>query len=262
MDRFAVFGNPIAHSLSPLLHNYAIKFLELDAYYGRVLLQRGEELRAKFETLGLTGANVTVPFKLDAFKACDILSEAAKQIGSVNTMVVLKSGALHGFNTDVQGFFCAILGFGEIRNALILGAGGTTRAISYALSKNGVKFAILNRSAKDFDFGCEEFFSYENFKFKDYDLIVNATGAGLKDDALPAPEGVIDEILSRAKFAFDAIYGKQTPFLQAARAKNLPTKDGKEMLINQGALAFNLFFGGKFDLAEIVSLMSRAANLR
>ncbi len=154
------------------------------------------------------------------------------------------------------------MGFGEIRNALILGAGGTTRAIGYALSKNGVKFDILNRSAKDFDFGCEEFFTYENFRSKDYDLIVNATGAGLKDDALPAPEGVIDEILSRAKFAFDAIYGKQTPFLQAARAKNLPTKDGKEMLINQGALAFNLFFGGKFDLAEIMALMSHAANLR
>ena len=261
MDRFAVFGNPIVHSLSPLLHNYAIKFLALDAYYGRVLLQHGKELRAKFEALGLAGANVTVPFKLDAFKACDVLSEAAQKIGSVNTLV-LKSGALHGFNTDAQGFFCAILDFGKIRNALILGAGGTTRAIGYALSKNGVKFDILNRSAKDFDFGCEEFFTYENFKSKDYDLIVNATGAGLKDDALPAPEGVIDDILSRAKFAFDAIYGKQTPFLQAARTKNLPVKDGKEMLINQGALAFNLFFGGKFDLAEIVALMSHAANLR
>ena len=261
MDRFAVFGNPIAHSLSPLLHNYAIKFLELDAYYGRVLLQRGEELRAKFEALRLTGANVTVPFKLDAFKACDVLSEAAQKIGSVNTLV-LKGGALHGFNTDAQGFFCAILGFGEIRNALILGAGGTTRAIGYALGENGVKFDILNRSAKDFDFGCEEFFTYENFRSKDYDLIVNATGAGLKDNALPAPEGVIDEILSRAKFAFDAIYGKQTPFLQAARAKNLPAKDGKEMLINQGALAFNIFFSGEFDLAEIVALMSHAANLR
>ena len=261
MDRFAVFGNPIAHSLSPLLHNYAIKFLALNAYYGRVLLRHGEELRAKFEALRLTGANVTVPFKLDALKACDVLSEAAKQIGSVNTLV-LKGSALHGFNTDAQGFFCAILGFGEIRNALILGAGGTTRAIGYALSKNGVEFDILNRSAKDFDFGCEEFFTYENFKFKDYDLIVNATGAGLKDNALPAPEGVIDEILSRAKFAFDAIYGKQTPFLQTARTKNLPVKDGKEMLINQGALAFNLFFSGKFDLAEIVALMSHAANLR
>ena len=261
MDRFAVFGNPIAHSLSPLLHNYAIKSLALDAYYGRVLLQRGEELRAKFETLGLTGANVTVPFKLDALKACDVLSEAAQRIGSVNTLV-LKGSALHGFNTDAQGFFCAILDFGEIRNALILGAGGTTRAIGYVLSKNGVKVDILNRSVKDFDFGCEEFFTYENFRSKNYDLIINATGAGLKDDVLPAPKGVIDEILSRAKFAFDAIYGKQTPFLQAARTKNLPAKDGKEMLINQGALAFNLFFGGKFDLAEIVALMSRAANLR
>ena len=260
MDRFAVFGNPIAHSLSPLLHNYAIKFLALDAYYGRVLLQRGEELRAKFEALELCGANVTVPFKLDALKACDVLSDTAKQIGSVNTLV-LKGGALHGFNTDAQGFFCAILGFGEIRNALILGAGGTTRAIGYALSKNGVKFDILNRSVKNFDFGCEEFFTYENFKFKSYDLIADTTGAGLRDDALPVPEGVIDEILSRAKFAFDAIYGKQTPFLQAARAKNLPTKDGKEMLINQGALAFNLFFGGKFDLQEIIKLMSCAANL-
>ena len=253
MQRFAVFGNPIAHSLSPLLHNYAIKFLALDAYYGRVLLQRGEELRAKFEALE--------PFKLDALKACDVLSDTAKQIGSVNTLV-LKGGALHGFNTDAQGFFRAVSGFGKIRNALILGAGGTSRAVGYALRKNSVKFDILNRSVKNFDFGCEEFFTYENFKFKSYDLIADTTGAGLRDDALPVPEGVIDEILSRAKFAFDAVYGKQTAFLRAARTKGLACKDGKEMLINQGALAFNLFFGEKFNIQEIAVLMGRAATLR
>lgn len=261
MQRFAVFGNPIAHSLSPLLHNYAIKFLALDAYYGRVLLQRGEELRAKFEALKLCGSNVTVPFKLDAFKACDVLSDTAKQIGSVNTLV-LQDGALHGFNTDAQGFFRAVSGFGKIHSALVLGAGGTSRAVGYALRKNGVKFDILNRSTKNFDFGCEEFFTYENFKFKSYDLIADTTGAGLGDDVLPAPDGVIDEILSRAKFAFDAVYGKQTAFLRAARTKGLACKDGKEMLINQGALAFNLFFGEKFNIQEIAVLMDRAAALR
>ena len=98
MDKFAVFGNPIAHSVSPRLHNLAIKEIGLDAYYGRVLLEKGSDLKEKFLNLGLKGANITVPFKLDAYETSEILSESAKEIGSVNTFVY-KNSKFYGYIT-------------------------------------------------------------------------------------------------------------------------------------------------------------------
>lgn len=280
MQKFAVFGNPIDHSISPKLHNMAILKLNLDAFYGRILLQNGENLKETFLKLGLNAANITLPFKLDAFKICDFLDEAAKNIGSVNT-IVLKDKKFHGYNTDALGFYKAILEFGEIKKALILGAGGTTMAMSYILAKNGVKFDILNRSEKSQNFKAENFYTYEsfcenfglnfknldkissqNFKISDYDLIINSTSAGLKDENLPAPKEILDMILPNAKFAFDAIYGKITPFLALAKKHNLKTKDGLEMLVNQAVLAFNLFYDNKFSEAEISKFMHEAENLK
>ena len=261
MDKFAVFGNPIAHSVSPRLHNLAIKELGLDAYYGRVLLENGNDLKEKFLNLGLKGANITVPFKLDAYETSEILSQSAKEIGSVNTLVY-KNSKFYGYNTDALGFYMAICEFGEIKNALLLGAGGTTRAMSYILHKNGVKFDILNRSDKsDKNFKCENFYTYDDFKFTKYDLIVNSTSAGLKDDFLPAPTQMLDAVFKEAKFAFDAIYGKITPFLKLAIDNGLLVKDGKEMLVYQAVLAFNLFYDNEFDENLILKSMNKAINL-
>ena len=261
MDKFAVFGNPIAHSISPRLHNLAIKELGLDAFYGRVLLETGANLKQKFLELGLKGANITVPFKLNAFEISDILSDEAKAIGSVNTLVH-KNSKFYGYNTDAQGFYNAILGFGEIKNALIIGAGGTTRAMSYILHKNGVKFDILNRSKKEIpNLKCENFYLYDDFKFGKYDLIVNSTSAGLKDDFLPAPTEILDAVFKETKFAFDAIYGKITPFLNLAITNGLLVKDGKDMLVGQAVLAFNLFYDNEFDENLILKSMNRAINL-
>lgn len=262
MDKFAVFGNPIAHSISPRLHNLAIKEFGLNAFYGRILLENGENLKDKFLKLSLKGANITVPFKLDAFNICDILDDTAKAIGSVNT-IVYKNAKFYGFNTDALGFYKAICEFGEIKNALLLGAGGTTRAMSYILYKNGIKFDILNRSHKEkIEFKCENFYTHANFKFTKYDLIVNSTSAGLKDNLLPASKEILNTVFKEAKFAFDAIYGKITPFLNLANSMNLHTKDGKEMLVNQAVLAFNLFYDNKFDENLILNSMNKAINLK
>ncbi|MDA3051782.1 shikimate dehydrogenase [Campylobacter sp. JMF_02 ED1] len=262
MHKFAVFGNPISHSISPLMHNLAIKELGLDAFYGRVLLKTATDLKQKFLNLGLNGANITVPFKLEAHRISDELSEAAREIGSVNTLV-RKNSKFYGYNTDAPGFYEAIREFGSLKRVLVLGAGGTTRAIGYILAKNGVKFDILNRSEKEPEnFKCENFYTYENFKFQSYDLVVNSTSAGLKDDFLPAPAEILDAVFKEAKFAFDAIYGKITPFLDLASTHGVRTKDGREMLINQGALAFNLFYDNKFDTAQIAEFMARAVSLK
>ncbi|MCI6989794.1 MAG: shikimate dehydrogenase [Campylobacter sp.] len=267
--KFAVFGNPIAHSISPLLHNYAIKALNLEAFYGRVLLDKSKNLKDKFLSLGLNGANITVPFKTEAYAISDILSSSAKEIGAVNTLVY-KNSKFYGYNTDAMGFWDSFSEFGKVKKALILGAGGTTKAMSYILNKHGVKFDILNRSQKDVgEFKCERFFTHADltkfdiskFNPSEYDAIINSTSAGLKDESLPASKEILDEIFSFSKYAFDAIYGKATPFLTLAKEHNLQIKDGKDMLVNQAVLALNIFYDLKLDENKIKLAMQKAVNL-
>ena len=169
MKRYAVFGNPIAHSISPRLHNAAFGELGECAFYGRVLLDFDEDLLAKFKRLGLSGANVTVPFKETILDKCDYLDPAAREIGSVNTIVRRVDG-IHAYNTDAPGFMRAIEEFGQVESALILGAGGTARALSYALSRAGAHVSVLNRSEgraaafAKFDFFTPETFANSNLK--------------------------------------------------------------------------------------------------
>lgn len=261
MKKFAVFGDPIAHSISPRLHNLAINALNLDAFYGRVWLKDGKKLKETFFGLALNGANITVPHKEIAFEICDEIDDYAQNIGSINTLVS-KNGKIYGYNTDAPGFIKAISRFGDIKTALIIGAGGTSRALAYAMNKASIQVEILNRSdkrAQNFkDYG---FYTWENFSPKSYDLVVNATSAGLKDENLPAPSEILNQILDNSKFAFDVIYGKQTPFLRTSTSKNLATQNGADMLLFQAVLAFNHFFDDSLDENKIENAMKIAFSL-
>ena len=113
MKLFAIFGDPVAHSRSPLMHNSVFKNLNYKACYTRVHLRDGSKLKETFFALGLSGANVTVPHKEAAYKACDEVRGFAKKVGVVNTLVN-ENGKLIGYNTDADGFMFAIKEFGEI----------------------------------------------------------------------------------------------------------------------------------------------------
>ena len=266
MKIFAVFGNPVSHSISPRLHNAALGELGLsrEALYARYELTDGSRLISKFKELKLSGTNVTVPHKEAALAQCDVADETAIKIGSVNTLVS-RSGKIYGHNTDAPGFLRAIESFGEIKSALVLGAGGTAKAVAYALKSCGVRVCVLNRSEKRLaNFAEYENFSWANFaEFKGgkFDLVVNTTSAGLKDENLPAPTELLRPIFDEAKFAFDVIYGKKTPFLNLAAASRLAHKDGSEMLLFQAVLALNLFFDGSLDEAKIQASMQKALRL-
>ena len=266
MKIFAVFGNPVSHSISPRLHNAALGELGLsrEALYTRYELTDGSRLISKFKELKLSGTNVTVPHKEAALAQCDVADETAIKIGSVNTLVS-RSGKIYGHNTDAPGFLRAIESFGEIKSALVLGAGGTAKAVAYALKSRGVRVCVLNRSEKRLaNFAEYENFSWANFaEFKGgkFDLVVNTTSAGLKDENLPAPTELLHPIFDEAKFAFDVIYGKKTPFLNLAAAIGLRHKDGSEMLLFQAALALNLFFDGSLDETKIENAMQKALAL-
>ena len=124
---YAIFGNPVKHSRSPLMHNHVFKNLHVDSCYTRIHLLDGEKLKETFFAQKLSGANITVPHKEAAFKACDEVRGFAKEIGVVNT-IVNENGKLIGYNTDADGFLFSIQEFENIKKVLIIGAGGTAKA--------------------------------------------------------------------------------------------------------------------------------------
>lgn len=262
MQTFAVFGNPVEHSISPRLHNKALQDLGLDALYTRVLLEDGSKLISKFRALKLDGANVTVPHKEYALKLADEASQIAMRSGSANTLV-LKNDKILAYNTDAPGFMRAIVPFGKIKTALIIGAGGTAKALSHALKDNDTEVTVINRSkerlaAFDKEFEC---YCWDDFKVKGYDLIVNSTSAGLRDDSLPAPIEILEPVIKQSNFAFDVIYNQSTAFLNLAQANNLTCKNGADMLLFQAVLALNLFYDSSLDEAKIEKSMREIFKL-
>jgi len=303
---FALFGNPVAHSISPRLHNSALGELGVRGFYGRVLLQSGDGLVAKFRTLGLSGANITIPFKQSVLGECDFVEPFAKRVNSVNTLV-LRSGQICGFNTDAPGFFRSVREFGEFGSALVVGAGGTAKALAEFLREKGVSVSVLNRSDRSGEFSdgvefyvgglgykndkneknangervglgesvgegvcgervcgeCGEVAEFSRAKSADeltgrkFDLVVNTTPSGLLNADLPAERALLCDVFAGAKFAFDAVYGRQTPFLELAKEFSLATKDGSEMLLYQAVLAFEHFFDGRFKFDEICAPMKK-----
>jgi len=263
MQLFSIFGNPVSHSRSPLMHNSVFKNLDYSACYTRTHLLDGSKLKETFFSLGLSGANVTVPHKEAAFNACDEVRGFAKTVGVVNTLVN-ENGKLIGYNTDADGFMYAIDEFKNIKSILILGAGGTAKALAARFKQDDINVSILNRSEGRLPYfkelGCT-CFTWSNFKLSAYDLVVNTTTAGLKDEDLPAPQELIETILMHTSYVADAIYGKLTPFLQLAKDKNITYKDGADMLLGQGVLANELFVNAKLNKIDIKKYMSRSFSL-
>jgi shikimate dehydrogenase len=263
MRLFSIFGDPVSHSRSPLMHNSVFKSLNIDACYSRTQLTDGSHLRDVFFAKALSGANVTVPHKEAAYAQCDEVRGIAQTIRAVNTLV-LENDKLIGYNTDADGFMSAIASFGQIRNALIIGAGGTARALSIALSHGGITPTILNRSRgrlEYFEREGFECFDWEEFTARPYDLIINTTSAGLSVNELPLPRPLLMELLSQAKGAIDVIYGKETPFLREVKVSGLPYKDGSDMLLAQGVLANHLFLHGAYPLDIIEPPMKASFRL-
>jgi len=257
---FTIFGNPVSHSKSPLMHNFAFRGLNINGCYSRYRLDNGKNLRDKFFELKVSGVNITVPHKEEAFRACDSLDEFAKRVEAVNT-IVKRDGKLYGYNTDAPAFLKVVEEFGEIKDILFLGAGGTAKSTSVILKDANYNVEILNRSAKRLEEFKKSFKTYTFNSFnpkKSYDLVVNMTSAGLSDDSLPAPIEILEEIIPNAKGAIDVIYGKETPFLKLAKLKGVKTKDGEDMLVYQGVLAFQYFIDKDIEFKKIEKFMRRA----
>ena len=254
MKKFVIFGNPVVHSKSPQMQNAGLEYIKFDGNYAKHQLEDGNTIKEVFLQNNYSGANITVPHKEFAYENADEVRGLAKDIKAVNTYIK-EDGKVIAYNTDAPGFLKAIESFGKVKNVLLLGAGGTAKAIALALKQSKINVTVLNRSEgkleffKNYDIKCS---TWDNFEIQNFDLIVNSTSAGLKDEYLPCPKELLESVLSNASFAFDCVYGKITPFLALAKEKGCEIKDGEDMLLYQGVLAFEYFTKSKAndDLVE------------
>jgi len=270
-----VIGDPIEHTMSPVMHNTAFNHLGLDYIYVAFRVP-GEELGkaiAGMRALGITGLNVTIPHKVSVIPYLDKLDPLAEKIGAVNT-IVNNNGVLTGHNTDASGFLQALLDKGVEpagKKVAILGAGGVSRAISFSLADRGAEIAILNRKleldwaeklAKElsgaFNKEVPALELNENnltATMAKTDILVNATSVGMtpNDNEAPVPAG----LLRPGLFVFDAVYNPiQTRLRREAEAAGAETIGGLDMLAWQGALAFEKWTGEKAP----VELMKKEAT--
>jgi shikimate dehydrogenase len=251
-----VIGWPIAHSRSPLIHNYWLKHYGIAGEYRREAV-RPEEFRAFIGSLperGYVGANVTVPHKQAAL-ACSLPDDRARAVGAANTLWF--DGGLRSTNTDVEGFLdnldsCAPAWGHNRHKAVVLGAGGAARAIVYGLLERGVeRIVVLNRTAAGAAALQERFgarvhaarWEERDTALDDAGLLVNTTTLGMAGQ--PGLAIDVARLPGRAIVA-DLVYVPLvTPLMQAARARGLAVADGLGMLLHQAVRGFSLWFGTK-----------------
>lgn len=271
IERYAVFGNPIKHSRSPQIHAAFAAQTGQHISYRTQLIELGGFANAarEFFNGGGKGCNITVPFKLDAFAFADELSGRARRAGAVNTLAIQTDGSIYGDNTDGIGIVRDIdqnLAW-EIggKRVLIAGAGGAARGILEPLLKRHPSLLIVaNRTmekaqqlAREFsDLGEVRACSFEALNGNQFDLVINATSAGLRGELPPLPSNLLND----GCCCYDMAYGAApTPFMRwAAREAAWAVADGLGMLVEQAAEAFCIWRGVR-PLTRPVIEMVRAS---
>jgi shikimate dehydrogenase len=258
MKKFLVIGNPIEHSLSPMLHNYWINENNINALYEKHKLDENDlrDLFFQVKEKKIDGINVTVPFKKAVIPFLDQLTNEAVKTQSVNT-IYLHENKLMGHNTDIIGFKKSIKNFKyDINNkeVFILGAGGVVPSIIFALTQMGVsKIIVSNRSKEKADNLKNLFQNIEILnwgKIPNFDMIVNATSVGLKKE-----DNINLDLSSvgKDKFFYDVIYNpKETNFLKTGKNSGNITLNGKMMFVYQALSAFKIWHGIEPDINEDV----------
>ncbi|MCS7149418.1 MAG: shikimate dehydrogenase [Caldimicrobium sp.] len=246
---FGIIGDPVSHSLSPVMHNEAFRSLGFKAVYGAFWVRREELSQAveALKVLKIQGLSVTIPHKEEIMKYLHEVDEVSRAIGAVNT-ILNKENTLLGLNTDWIGVKRAF----EERNislkgkrVAILGAGGASRAVIYALKREGASDIILyNRTwdkakelADRFEIDAQP---WESLNRAYGDIIIQTTSVGLKSKETPVDE----KVLRNFEIAMDIVYlPLKTMFIYLAERMGLTTIDGLRMLLHQGVEQFKLFTG-------------------
>ena len=278
-----VIGDPIEHTMSPVMHNAAFRNLGMDYVYLPFRVKK-EELGKAIEgmrALNMVGLNVTIPHKVAVIPFLDELDSLAKKIGAVNT-IVNDNGVLKGYNTDATGFFQALIEKGiemKEKKVVILGAGGASRAISFLLADKGAHIVILNRLleldwAEELADRISRTFSREvkalelngeNMAraLEKAEILVNATSVGMSPNVNETP--VTSDLLKPDLAVFDIVYNPiKTRLRREAEAIGATIISGLDMLVWQGALAFEKWTGQKAPAGlmkeEAIKLLGKNEN--
>jgi shikimate dehydrogenase len=266
MDRYAVMGNPVAHSLSPLIHGQFAAQTGQDISYEAILvpLEGFQAAVQTFQAEGGKGLNVTVPFKEEAWRLADEQSERARRARAVNTLVLQEDGRILGENTDGVGLLRDLTRNHEIniknRRILILGAGGAVRGVlAPLLGEAPAEIRIANRTperalqlVEDFrDLGQLRACSFEELDSYQADIIINGTSAGLSGELPPISE----QIFAGVEAAYDMMYSQYEPtdFQCWAEACGASLSlDGLGMLVEQAAESFYIWRGIRPDTQTVI----------
>ena len=270
-----VMGWPVAHSRSPLIHNYWLQKYGLAGSYVQLAVQPGQLATALsgLAALGFKGCNVTIPHKVEALKLMQDVDNNARRVGAINTVVVQPGGSLKGMNTDGFGYIQSLLDAqpgwrADAGPAVVLGAGGAARAVVLALSDRGAKeIRLINRTPDKAAAMASEFGSpvkavpweQRHAALQNAALLVNTTSQGMQGNE---PLELDLSSLPSDALVSDIIYVPlETPLLLAAKARGNPTVGGLGMLLNQARPAFEAWFGVLPDIPpELRRLVEATLN--
>ena len=271
-DRYAVVGNPVAHSVSPQIHAEFARQTGQDLDYVKLHapLDGFAALVERFRGEGGKGVNVTLPFKHEAWKLVNVHRGDALYADAVNTIEFADSKMI-GYNTDGIGLVTDLernLAF-PIRDkrVLLMGAGGATYGVLHPILDSGPESLVVANRTPDKAMSLVAHFqrferfalrgvsakSYEQLAGSKFDLIINATSAGLRDEMPALPSGIFAD----GALAYDMVYGKQTPFMKFAAEHGALTADGMGMLVEQAAESFLIWRGVRPDTRPVIDLLRR-----
>jgi len=269
-DRYAVMGNPIAHSKSPRIHAAFASQSGQDIHYERILVDLDglAEAIKNFRQQGGRGLNITVPFKTDAFKLADSLTDRAESAGAVNTLVLNEDGSLHADNTDGVGMVRDLTANHhftlEGARILVLGAGGAVQGVLLPLlQQHPLEIVIANRTVSKAEALCEKLktagtisaSSFEGLAGMQFDGIINGTAASLQGEVPPIPT----DILKPGGWCYDMMYSTdQTAFVKWGIANGAAKSvDGLGMLVEQAAESFTLWRGVRPETAPVIEMLRK-----
>lgn len=249
---YGIMGKPVSHSLSPTIHNAAFGHIGLNSVYVAFEVQEADVPRALdgFRALGVRGVSVTIPHKQSVIPFLDAIDPVAEKIGAVNTLVLDDQQHIHGYNTDWVGAMQAFNTVTDLpdKTVLVIGAGGSARAVAFGLREKGAKILLANRTlskgqALARDLGCE-CYPLAEVDHVHADALINTTSVGMTPNIEKSP--IPAAMLPNIPALMDIVYAPaETRLLREAKQAGCRTVDGRYMLLYQGVAQFEMWTGRK-----------------
>ena len=263
---YGVVGNPIKHSLSPIMMNTAFRRETVNAVFLALQTSKMHDLLNLVREVPISGLAVTMPFKEEILKHLERTDPLSEKVGACNTVVRSQDGKLYGFNTDVAAIVRPLERRLQLKGAkiLVLGAGGAARAAVFGLKDKGAEVFIMNRSPETGQKLARQAkaktFKREQLAKTNFDVIINATPAGMHG---VKPQSILEPKEINARLVFDLVYNPiDTPFIRMAREKSIPVITGVEMFVHQGARQFEIWTGKPAPEEEMLRVVVHALRQR